>query len=47
MTLLNYIKFPIIVLISFILVGCGDERLPDSKNNENCSVLVQQIIMVV
>ncbi|WP_272685846.1 hypothetical protein [Providencia sp. PROV115] len=34
MTLLNYIKFPIIVLISFILVGCGDERLPDSKNNE-------------
>ncbi|MBQ0532399.1 ABC transporter substrate-binding protein [Providencia rettgeri] len=34
MVLLNYIKFPIIVLISFILVGCGDERLPDSKNNE-------------
>ncbi len=22
------------MLISFILVGCGDERLPDSKNNE-------------
>ncbi|CAB5585810.1 ABC transporter substrate-binding protein [Providencia hangzhouensis] len=34
MVLLNYIKFPIIVLISFILVGCGDESLPGSKNNE-------------
>lgn len=34
MTLLNYITFPIIIFISFSLVGCGDERLPDRQNNE-------------